>query len=306
MYYEKDGFQLSINTNSRLGSKYIDEIQNTLPIQCKIGSQDSWTFTLISPLELGDKDNFIKAPKSSTVNKLIWAWTYLNSINKENLQIAEFNNAWRTIDNFGEKVFTKFPFFICKQDNLKRDYYYFLLGNQVQQVIIQKIIDLIGIIKNLWHLETGGGTIHASGIEYKSKGFLFLGESGAGKTTISKLSSFQGARVLNDDRILVIRESQGVYSINSSGFPELIPLNTIFTIVKDVKDMLVPLSKVRMARAITEGFLQANLPPRNNKNNLILAFRNASDIARHVNCYELHFRKSFNFRKQIDTEFGLD
>lgn len=56
----------------------------------------------------------------------------------------------------------------------------------------------------------GGAILHASGIEVDGKGYLFLGDSGAGKSTISTLFEEQLGEnlVLSDDRIIV-REIDG-------------------------------------------------------------------------------------------------
>jgi hypothetical protein len=47
---------------------------------------------------------------------------------------------------------------------------------------------------------------HGCGIIDKNKGYLFLGESGAGKTTMSRLWHEKGAMVIHDDRIIVYKK----------------------------------------------------------------------------------------------------
>jgi hypothetical protein len=54
-----------------------------------------------------------------------------------------------------------------------------------------------------------GVMVHASGVDLGRGGVLFVGEAGAGKTTMATLwESHAGARVLHDDRI-VVREKDG-------------------------------------------------------------------------------------------------
>ncbi|MDP4596859.1 MAG: hypothetical protein NWS92_07790 [Crocinitomicaceae bacterium] len=53
--------------------------------------------------------------------------------------------------------------------------------------------------------------IHASGITYDQKGRAFAGFSGVGKSTLAKLWQNQGATVINDDRMILIREKAGVW-----------------------------------------------------------------------------------------------
>ena len=48
-----------------------------------------------------------------------------------------------------------------------------------------------------------GALIHASGVEYHGRGYMFSGRSGAGKSTLSRKFALQGHEVLSDDRIVV-------------------------------------------------------------------------------------------------------
>ena len=52
--------------------------------------------------------------------------------------------------------------------------------------------------------------IHASGVYYNGRGYLFSGVSGKGKTTMAGLWDNIGAQVIHDDR-LIIRSIDGVY-----------------------------------------------------------------------------------------------
>ncbi len=59
--------------------------------------------------------------------------------------------------------------------------------------------------------------LHASAIEYRGKGYLFLGKSGTGKSTHSRrwLEGIEGARLLNDDNP-VVRISGGEVHVYGS------------------------------------------------------------------------------------------
>jgi hypothetical protein len=57
--------------------------------------------------------------------------------------------------------------------------------------------------------EVGGFLLHAAGLVRNGKGYLFAGKSGAGKTTVTRLSAPE-AVVLNDDFTLVRLSSEGV------------------------------------------------------------------------------------------------
>ncbi|MBN1260708.1 MAG: hypothetical protein JXB35_08510, partial [Anaerolineae bacterium] len=53
-----------------------------------------------------------------------------------------------------------------------------------------------------------GVLLHSCAVDDDGHGTLFLGESGAGKSTTARLWSEAGVRVLNDDRVIV-RQSGG-------------------------------------------------------------------------------------------------
>ncbi len=70
--------------------------------------------------------------------------------------------------------------------------------------------------------------IHASGIEYDGRGFLFTGQSGKGKTTMARLFDEAGAAVIHDDRLIIrcingkyIMYNTPVYEMERSNYCEL-------------------------------------------------------------------------------------
>jgi hypothetical protein len=63
-----------------------------------------------------------------------------------------------------------------------------------------------------------GVMLHACGIDDRGYGYLFLGNSGHGKSTIARLWSENQATVLNDDRIIV-REKNGELFMYGTPWP---------------------------------------------------------------------------------------
>lgn len=55
----------------------------------------------------------------------------------------------------------------------------------------------------------GGALMHSSGVVDRGRAFLFLGPSGAGKTTVGRLALEGGREVLSDDMNAVIRRQDG-------------------------------------------------------------------------------------------------
>jgi hypothetical protein len=53
--------------------------------------------------------------------------------------------------------------------------------------------------------------VHAAGIAWRGQGLLFVGSSGAGKSTMARLWQAAGAQILNDDRILLESRPDGIW-----------------------------------------------------------------------------------------------
>lgn len=57
-----------------------------------------------------------------------------------------------------------------------------------------------------WLASEGGGVLHGCGVALEGRGLAFLGESGAGKTTLARLwARRRGVTVLSDDRLILRR-----------------------------------------------------------------------------------------------------
>lgn len=67
-------------------------------------------------------------------------------------------------------------------------------------------------------LMRGGLLLHSSGIVVDGQAYLFLGRSGAGKTTLSRLALIAGAKVLSDDINILIPDEQGGFSASAVPF----------------------------------------------------------------------------------------
>lgn len=90
--------------------------------------------------------------------------------------------------------------------------------------------------------------LHASGIHYKGKGFVFTGMSGVGKTTISRLWIEAGAALINDDRLIIdVNSNNEVIMYNSPmAYPQEnrgSPLNAAFLLKQAKTNYLKELPK---------------------------------------------------------------
>ena len=57
--------------------------------------------------------------------------------------------------------------------------------------------------------------IHASGVNYAGKGFLFSGVSGKGKSTMAGIWDNRGAKVIHDDRLIIRKTGDGYRMFNT-------------------------------------------------------------------------------------------
>ncbi len=63
------------------------------------------------------------------------------------------------------------------------------------------------------HVKQGGLCLHSAAVSRSGKGFLFLGESGAGKSTATKMSESVGCLALGDDLNFILPAQNGGHQI---------------------------------------------------------------------------------------------
>jgi hypothetical protein len=94
--------------------------------------------------------------------------------------------------------------------------------------------------------------VHACGVAWRGQGYLFVGSSGAGKSTMARLWAASGATVLNDDRVVL------------EGSPDAIRIHPTpwFGDHPDVGEGPVPLAAVHLLRQAPEVAFQPLRPAR--------------------------------------------
>ena len=94
--------------------------------------------------------------------------------------------------------------------------------------------------------------IHASGVSYKGKGYIFSGISGKGKTTMAGLWDSHGARIIHDDRLIIRRKGSCYMMYNTPVYrndqPRKSYIDSIFLIDHGNENKILP---VKGAAAIT-------------------------------------------------------
>jgi len=137
-----------------------------------------------------------------------------------------------------------------------------------------------------------GILLHACGIDDRGSGYLFLGNSGHGKSTMAKLWFEKHTTVLNDDRI-VVREKNGEFWMYGTpwhgDFKELSPkgltIHKIFFLHRGEKNLAV---FQKGTEAVTM-LLTRSFPPLWDKKGMAYTMGLCHRIANKIPCYELSF-----------------
>jgi len=151
--------------------------------------------------------------------------------------------------------------------------------------------------------------IHAAGLLKHGKGFIFTGESGAGKTTVSQLSSPE-AQILSDESI-VVSEDLGEYWISQGPVKteitrlndKMVNLCAIFILVQDKTNSLRKLSGAEMGHKLMDNIIYVNLSAGAKREDYLAGkLRFIDAICRRVPVYELRFTKDKTFWKEIERK----
>lgn len=234
---------------------------------------------------------------------------------------AELEPTWR--EAFLCEVLSGHP------DRQAVEFVYLIPRTQTPAEVYWMLRNYVFRLERKWLIQKGWILVHGAAVARRGRGFLFLGESGAGKTTLAKMSLGNDNVVLHDDRVLVKLEedkslvicapglSRGVLqsadhthhsTVLLTGNPCLnsdfeTTLEAVFVLKKDRVDYMKPLSKLSAACALVRGFLDASADFVSSTEVVKHSMQSLCTTARRVPAYELHFRKSPDFWKRIDEQF---
>jgi hypothetical protein len=145
-----------------------------------------------------------------------------------------------------------------------------------------------------WLARGKGVEVHGCGLADRATGgHLFVGHSGAGKSTTTMLwKSMRDAQILSDDRI-ILREREnelwmhGTPWHGEAGFAaaDKVPIKRIFVLEHGDRNEIVPLSQTQ---AIGELFVRS-FPPFHGHRPLDSTLAYLHQIAESVPCYRFHF-----------------
>jgi len=139
-----------------------------------------------------------------------------------------------------------------------------------------------------------GVDVHACGAsDSKGNGHLFVGRSGAGKTTLARLWQNQsGITILSDDRIILRPRGTALWMYGTPwhgeaelASPGRAPLTRVYFLTKGIKNELVPLSKSEAAIRL----FACSFPPYYSREGLDFTLSFLEEVVKNIPCYELRF-----------------
>jgi hypothetical protein len=213
--------------------------------------------------------------------------------------------AWRCIMQYGNEIVPGFRIFNRRESDPLQ--YFLLLPEEDKIDTLVRLVDMLSVFSDWEHIFRGRVMLHAAGIIRKEWAYLFIGHSGAGKSTITELSAISdGNIIIHGDRVLVhAGPAEHFCAVDRSlALPET-RLKALFFLVQDTTDYLVRLTPRETAKRLLESHLDINSSQRFLfARSLRQSFGILCDAARTVPGYELHFRKSPDFWNVINAELG--
>ncbi len=142
--------------------------------------------------------------------------------------------------------------------------------------------------------DRGGIILHGSGIILKGKGYLFVGHSDAGKTTLVKIFRHH-TRILNDDRMIVRKENGSFYLYGTPWHGELslvapdrVPLKAILFLNQAKENRIERTEGLEAFKSLYGCTIKALITERWTKKALDVC----QALSREVPCYHLCFDKT--------------
>ena len=164
------------------------------------------------------------------------------------------------------------------------------LGSDVADIGIYPLTEILAT-RFLGHVDAVD--VHASAAAYEGSAYLFLGHSGAGKTTMSEIAIAEGATVLSDDRTIVgVRDGVSVawgtpwHGSGRRSSSRTAPIAGIFLLVQAAEERVVRLGT---ARAYKELFVRL-IHQRLSRAETEAALATIEGLVAVTPVWELHFR----------------
>jgi hypothetical protein len=176
------------------------------------------------------------------------------------------------------------------------------LGSDVADIGIYPLTEILAT-RFLGHVDAVD--LHASAAAFEGGAYLFMGHSGAGKTTISEIAIAEGATVLSDDRTIVgVRDGVPIawgtpwHGSGRRSSSRTAPIAGIFLLVQAAEERVVRLGA---ARAYKEMFVRL-IHQRLSREETESALATLERLVAVAPVWELHFRPvPAAFRLAVET-----
>lgn len=187
-------------------------------------------------------------------------------------KLARFNGDWTR----GEIV--------CEKEYFERGASVYPLEYPLDEVLFSNL------------LARGRGIeIHGCGLSDRDgNGYLFAGQSGAGKSTMARLwNEHGGARILSDERVIIRRAANGEFYMygtpwhGDAGITSACsaPLTKVFFLGRGLENELVPQSKAEAAARL----FACSFPPFYSFRGISFTLEFLDELTQQVDCDELKF-----------------
>jgi hypothetical protein len=177
------------------------------------------------------------------------------------------------------------------------------LHSQAENIIhIDPFTHPVGTIILLYStLLLDGIMLHASGVQYNNKGFIFCGFSGKGKSTIAEIFSNAGAEYINDDRLIIRKINEKFFIFNTPmpypDFSKSAALDKCFFLEHASKNYFTPLSKTQSIARLSASCLQHNF----HSDLISMQLEQCTEIANAISAGILGFYPNQQILELIDT-----
>lgn len=156
------------------------------------------------------------------------------------------------------------------------------IGYPVDELLMCRLLMADGVL-----------VVHGATVQYDDMALLFVGHSGAGKSTMAALAESAGGRVLSDDRsIVAVHEATATvwgtpwHGTHRSGSPASTALTAMFLLVQDAEDRAEGVSAARATGELLVRLIHPGARPADKERLL----DTVTAVAERVPMAELRFR----------------